>query len=93
MRTTTHNSEVFVILEGKPVKGTVVEVFSPGAGRIQFGDGSTVQASYSIGGEEGSFHYPDETKAVKASDTFGEPPAAANAEEEPAAGNKKKAGK
>src|SRR5438477_11624507 len=96
MRQTTSNSEVLVVLDGKPVKGTIDEVFSPGAARIQLGDKSSIQASYSSTGEEGTFHYPDESKAVKQSDTFGKPPADPAAASESAAqnddgGNKKKA--
>jgi hypothetical protein len=76
MRHTQTESEVIVILDGKPVKGTIVEVISQGAARIQLGgDKGSVQASYSLTGEEGTFHYPEETKAVKESDTFGESPA------------------
>jgi hypothetical protein len=98
MRQTTLQSEVLVVLDGKPTKGVIDEVFSPGAARIQLGDKSTVQASYSSTGEEGTFHYPDETKAVKQSDTFGKPladPAAAaeSAAQNDEGSNKKKAGK
>lgn len=77
MRHTTPDSEVLVILEGKPQKGKIIEVITQGAARIQLsGDNKgTVQASHSATGEEGSFHYPDETKAAKESPTFGKPPA------------------
>jgi hypothetical protein len=65
MRQTTLNSEVIVIVDGKPLTGKIVEVFSQGAARIQLGDKSSIQASYSSKGEEGTFHYSDEAEAVK----------------------------
>jgi hypothetical protein len=65
MRPTTLNSEVIVIVGGNPVKGKVVEVFSQGAARIELGDKSSIQTSYSPKGEEGTFHYPDEAEAAK----------------------------
>lgn len=91
MRNTTKDSEVLVVIGGKSHKGTITEVISQGAARIQLGDKSTIQASYSPTGEEGTYHYQDEAKAAKESDTFGEPPAAA--QEQPDAADDKKAGK
>lgn len=76
-RNTTKDSEVSVIVDGKAKKGTIVEVISQGAARIELGDKSHIQASYSDTGEEGTFHYADETKAVRESDTFGDAPASA----------------
>lgn len=65
MRQTTLDSKVIVIVDGKPVKGKIVEVFSQGAARIELGDKSHIQVSYSPTGEDGTFHYADEAEAVK----------------------------
>lgn len=60
MRPTSLNTEVIVIVDGQPHKGTIVEAFSQGAARIELGDKSSIQASHSPKGEEGTFHYEDE---------------------------------
>lgn len=65
MRNTTINSKVNVIVDGKVRKGTIVEAISQGAARIEFGDKSHIQASHSLSGEDGTFHYPDQEEAVK----------------------------
>ena len=62
MRQTTLDSKVIVIFDGKPLEGKVVEVFSQGAARIELGDKSSIQASYSSKGEDGTFHYADEAE-------------------------------
>lgn len=64
MRNTTKDSKVNVVIDGKAKKGTIVEVISQGAARIELGDGSTIQASHSLLGEEGTFHYPDKAEAA-----------------------------
>ena len=52
---------------GKPTikDGTVDEMISPGAARIKTGENQFAQASYSTGGEIGTFHLPHETKEAK----------------------------
>jgi phosphosulfolactate phosphohydrolase-like enzyme len=66
MRHTSLDSKVNVIIDGKTQQGTIVDVLSQGAARIQLGDNSSVQASHSISGKDGTFHYLDEADAVKA---------------------------
>jgi hypothetical protein len=60
----TLNSEVLVIIDGKPQKGTIAEIFSPGAGRISLGKNGSILATHSPTFEEGTFHYPDEQRDV-----------------------------
>lgn len=69
---------------GKPSvkKGKISEILhqasagSPGVARIEFSANDQAIASYSDGGEIGSFHFPEETKEVKKSEAFGESPSA-----------------
>ncbi len=52
--------------EGHYKKGKIVEVISQGAARIELGENSHALAEYSTEGGAGTFHFPDEAKAVKA---------------------------
>lgn len=81
MRQTSVDSEVNYVAApktegGKPTiaKGKIVQVISQGSARIELSENNHAIADYSDGGEVGTFHYPDETKAVKAADTFGDKP-------------------
>jgi hypothetical protein len=68
MRYTSTEAEVNYVTddEGHFKKGRIVEVISQGAARIQLGENSHAIAEYSETGGAGTFHYPDEAKAVKA---------------------------
>jgi hypothetical protein len=78
MRYTSIDSEVNVIIDGKTQQGKIVEVISQGAALIELGDKSHIQTTYSPTGEDCTFHYPDETEAIKKANAAPKPqPAAA----------------
>ena len=52
--------EVNVNIDGKPRKGTIQEMLSAGAARIELRDGGSVQAVHSLSGDDGTFYYASE---------------------------------
>ncbi len=76
---------------GKPTikKAKIVEVISPGAARIEFSENNHALASHSSEGEIGTFHFPEETKDVKKSESFGDKPAAAGSNQKSETSNQK----
>lgn len=58
---------IFVDGDGKFKKAAVTEPLSAGAARLELEHkAGSVQASYSAKGEAGSFHYPEQSDAIKA---------------------------
>lgn len=60
MRPTTVTSKVTVFVDGKPHEGTIVDVITQGAARIELAKNRHVLADYALTGADGTFHYPGE---------------------------------